>query len=233
MIQAKIRVFVYDEEFDDRFGDDCSPDEWYAMDGDGYFDGIVPIYSEAFESMGDMTLTEEQAKYLTKDGVRIVKACIRRYGKDLDRDELQQECLLTVVKAMQKYDPSRTEAKLSTYIWAAVHNRIKALVRQSHSAQAQYERYGRRPAWKIPLEKFIDPHFEEFEEWEERKSRLTWLDNAVETLSQEERVVIQLTRAGVYQEDIARVIAKGQSSVSRIKIRALEKLTKKLKDDIR
>ena len=88
----------------------------------------------------------------------------------------------------------------------------------------------------IPLDRFFDPRFEEFEEWDEQLARHTWFKDAIKDprtgLSEQERIVIQLTVAGFNQKDIGRVIGKGQSQVSRNKEHAMAKLKDKLKRDV-
>lgn len=229
-----MHFYMTDEDFTDEFGEFFSQDEWFSMCNEsGISEGLIPIYSEAYQRVESMAITEEQIEYLTTDGRNIVKACIKKFGKNLDQDDLEQECMLSVIRAMQLYDPSRTDAKLSTYIWAAVENKIKMLLRKTRTGQAHYERYGRRPAWMIPKEKFLDPSFEKFEEWDEYEGRRTWLARAIEGLPEGHRIVMQLTLAGVYQDNIGLVIGKGQSQVSRLKFSAVKILKRKLEEDIK
>lgn len=199
------------------------------------FTPYIPLYCEIYGRIdGDLELTEEQIKFLCKDGQKIVSACIKRYGNEsLDYDELRQECLITVVKALKLYDPSRSNVKVSTYVWKCCENRVKMALRQLRGGQEQYEIFGRRPAWMIPKEKFLDPSFEKFEEWDEYEGRRTWLSRAIEGLPEEHRIVMQLTLAGVYQDNIGLVIGKVQSQVSRLKLSAVKILKKKLEEDIK
>lgn len=200
----------------------------------GYFSGdggaYVPLYCDIYGRVdGDLALTDEQIKYLTKDGQRIAWACIKRYGcRGLDHEELHQECLIAIAKALKCYDPSRVETKLSTYIWVCCENRVKMALRKSSAGQAKYERYGRRPAWMIPLEKFRDPNMDGFEEWDLRRSRHEWLDKALNDpktgLTEQERMVIQLTGQGLPQIKIGLIIGLCQSDVSKRKSTAMAKL---------
>lgn len=232
------RCFVIDEDSANGFGGFGLPDEWFATELDNNcFGALTPIYSESYQKENDMSLTETQIEYLSTDGVKLVRACVKRLGGELDREELEQECLLAATYAMRRYDPSRVNTKLSTYIWTVVENRIRMALRHSRTGQARYERYGRRPAWMIPLDRFFDPRFEEFEEWDEQLARHTWFKDAIKDprtgLSEQERIVIQLTVAGFNQKDIGRVIGKGQSQVSRNKEHAMAKLKDKQKRDVR
>lgn len=111
------RCFVIDEDSANGFGGFGLPDEWFATELDNNcFGALTPIYSESYQKENDMSLTETQIEYLSTDGVKLVRACVKRLGGELDREELEQECLLAATYAMRRYDPSRVNTKLSTYI---------------------------------------------------------------------------------------------------------------------
>ena len=194
------------------------------------FTPYIPLYCEIYGRIdGDLELTEEQIKFLCNDGQKIVSACIKRYGnKSLDYDELRPECLIAVAKALKLYDPSRANVKVSTYVWKCCENRVKMALRQLRGGQEQYEIFGRRPAWMIPLEKFLDPNMDGFEEWDLHEARRSWLDKVIDEpatgLSDRERIVIRLTIAGFPQVHISQVVKVNQSCVSTTKTSAMTKI---------
>ena len=181
------------------------------------------------ETRGDLSLTEEQAEFLHEVTKRLIWACINRFNtKGIDPEELFQECLIAATKALNAYDPSRVDVKLSTFIWKCCENRIKMAVRQINSKNARSDRYGRRPTWMIKTEQISDSSMDQFEEWDLLRARKSWLDRAIDDpetgLTDQERIVMQLTIMEIPQAKIAPILGTVQSEVSKKKTSAMQKL---------
>lgn len=214
--------FDYEGKREADYGFCCS-----TAFGEGAY---LPIYGSILdETRGDLSLTEEQAEFLREGTKRLIWACINRFNtKGIEPEELFQECMIAAAKALNAYDPARVDVKLSSFIWACCENRIKMAVRQINGKNARTDRYCRRPAWMVKAEQISDSSMEQFEEWDLRKARRTWLDRAIndpETgLTDQERIVMQLTIMEIPQTKIGKIIGTAQSEVSKKKTSAMQKL---------
>lgn len=214
--------FDYEGKKEADYGFHCS-----TAYGEGAY---TPIHSSLFEEIrGDLSLTEEQSEFLREGTKRLIWACINRFNtKGIDSEELFQECLIAAAKALNAYDPSRVDVKLSSFIWRCCENRIKMAFRQINGKNALADRYGRRPAWMVKPEQVSDSSMEQFEDWDLRKARHTWLDRAIDDpetgLTDQERIVMQLTIMEIPQAKIAPILGTVQSEVSKKKTSAMQKL---------
>ena len=214
--------FDYEAKKEADYGFFCS-----TAYGEGAY---MPIYSGIFDEIkGDLSLTEELAEFLREGTNRLIWGCINRFNtKGIDSEELFQECMIAATKALNAYDPSRVDVKLSTFIWACCENRIKMAVRQINSKNARSDRYGRRPTWMIKTEQISDSSMDQFEEWDLLRARKSWLDRAIDDpetgLTDQERIVMQLTIMEIPQAKIGKIVGTAQSEVSKKKALAMEKL---------
>ena len=212
----------YEGKKESEYGFQCS-----TAYGEGAY---APIHSSVFDEIkGDLSLTEEQAEFLREGTNRLIWGCINRFNTTgIDSEELFQECMIAATKALNAYDPSRVDVKLSTFIWACCENRIKMAVRQINGRNVWHDRYGRRPTWMIKAEQISDSSMDQFEEWDLLRARKSWLDRAIDDpetgLTDQERIVMQLTIMEIPQAKIAPILGTVQSEVSKKKTSAMQKL---------
>lgn len=181
-----------------------------------------------------LILDEGQQEYLENDALTLIRACVRENGRGLDFQTLIQDCLIVAANALTKYDSSRIDTKLSTYIWKSCLNKIKMEWRKNSSYKAQVEQdtisfESSRLAYSF------DSTEEYLEEKEEHDQQIKWLNDAMQKpsvgLTRLEYTIISLTRQGFTQQEISREVKLSQSQVSIWKTAALQKLLAALELD--
>ena len=181
-----------------------------------------------------LILDEGQQEYLENDALTLIRACVRENGRGLDFQTLIQDCLIVAANALTKYDSSRIDTKLSTYIWKSCLNKIKMEWRKNSSYKAQVEQdtisfESSRLAYSF------DSTEEYLEEKEEHDQQIKWLNDAMQKpsvgLTSLECTIISLTRQGFTQHEISREVKLSQSQVSIWKTAALQKLLAALELD--
>lgn len=181
-----------------------------------------------------LILDEGQQEYLENDALTLIRACVRENGRGLDFQTLIQDCLIVAANALTKYDSSRIDTKLSTYIWKSCLNKIKMEWRKNSSYKAQVEQdtisfESSRLAYSF------DSTEEYLEEKEEHDQQIKWLNDAMQKpsvgLTRLECTIISLTRQGFTQHEISREVKLSQSQVSIWKTAALQKLLAALELD--
>lgn len=181
-----------------------------------------------------LILDEGQQEYLENDALTLIRACVRENGRGLDFQTLIQDCLIVAANALTKYDSSRIDTKLSTYIWKSCLNKIKMEWRKNSSYKAQVEQdtisfESSRLAYSF------DSTEEYLEEKEEHDQQIKWLNDAMQKpsvgLTRLECTIISLTRQGLTQQEISREVKLSQSQVSIWKTAALQKLLAALELD--
>lgn len=181
-----------------------------------------------------LILDEGQQEYLENDALTLIRACVRENGRGLDFQTLIQDCLIVAANALTKYDSSRIDTKLSTYIWKSCLNKIKMEWRKNSSYKAQVEQdtisfESSRLAYSF------DSTEEYLEEKEEHDQQIKWLNDAMQKpsvgLTRLECTIISLTRQGFTQQEISREVKLSQSQVSIWKTAALQKLLAALELD--
>lgn len=181
-----------------------------------------------------LILDEGQQEYLENDALTLIRACVRENGRGLDFQTLIQDCLIVAANALTKYDSSRIDTKLSTYIWKSCLNKIKMEWRKNSSYKAQVEQdtisfESSRLAYSF------DSTEEYLEEKEEHDQQIKWLNDAMQKpsvgLTRLDCTIISLTRQGFTQHEISREVKLSQSQVSIWKTAALQKLLAALELD--
>lgn len=197
------------------------------------------LYSEGFLSKKNQPfqLTVGMEQYLNTDGIKIIASCLREYGYGLNQDEMIQECLINVANALVTYDPSRVDCKLSSFVYTCCRNRIKMEWRKLSSEKSKVERH---TLSYEALDEQIAPETlimedEALEDSVIRKDRLAWLRDVLDRpdtdLSEDEQRIIELTRLGYTQTEIAKIVGVSQSQVSIKKNSAINKLSIVLQQD--
>lgn len=192
------------------------------------------IFSEDIcASYESLSLSPDMQMYLEHDATALIHKYMRLngYSYGLSYMAVLQECLIAAAKAMLRYDASKYNTKLETYIWIAIENCIKQETRRQRSQRAMQEQRD------IPFETGTFVYGPEYmDDIIERRSRRAWLDRAVsdpETgLDEDERQIIQLTRKGFVQSEIGKAIGCSQSVVSTKKTSAVQKLCAHLQDNM-
>ena len=66
---------------------------------------------------------------MATDGTRLVWAVIHKFGKGISMEDAYQESYIAVAHALAMYNPDRERTKKTTYVYQAVYNRIKMMIR--------------------------------------------------------------------------------------------------------
>ena len=193
--------------------------------GEALPDGVEPIYSESYGEPVTLELTEEQEKYLYENGRGIVRACIQKYGRCVDSEDLEQECMIEVTRAIKRFDPSRVDVKLSTLVWVYVRNRVLMACRHTQTDKYKHEEQT-LPEELLYALPYYETGYAEIERWDEREYYYAKLKKAMEKLPEKYRIVLQLTMAEFSQDQIGQVIGKSQSQVSRLKRGGIKRVQK-------
>lgn len=176
-------------------------------------------------------IEQEFNEYMQEDGKKIIWSIIHRCCGELDYEDAYQELSIALWKAMAAYNPDK-KVKKSTYIYQAVYNQIKMMLRDQSTAKRLINRQT-SPAEECPH--LHDPGFNMEEDVIEDmilKSRANALRWAIRNggLTDEEQKVIQLTLKDLYQKEIGVKLGCSQSHVSVVKVSALKKIKAALQD---
>ena len=193
--------------------------------GEALADGVEPIYSESYGEPVTLELTEEQEKYLYENGRGLVRACIQKYGWWVDSEDLEQECMIEVARAIKRFDPSRVDVKLSTLVWVYVRNRVLMACRHIQTDKHKYQE-DTLPEELLYSMPYYEAGYTEVERWDEREYYYAKLKKAMDKLPEKYRFVLQLTVSELSQDQIGLVIGKCQSQVSRLKRDGIKRIQK-------
>lgn len=96
-------------------------------------------------------------KYL-KDNKGLIESIVNRFNLDtskFSRDDLVQEASLATVRALGKFDSTKSRSKLSTYVYSAVHRSCRDFVRKNKH-DLKYTGYHQTQDWKAEKKVVIE-----------------------------------------------------------------------------
>lgn len=165
-------------------------------------------------------------EYMNSDGERIIWSVINLYGRTLDWEEAHQELSIALWKALCAYDPNKS-VKISTLVYQSVLNRLRMMLRASRTQKRFKEQTGRvdeKGFGELTDETVdIEADIEQAEILESRANALHWaIRNS--NLKEKERFVIIETLKETPQKEIGKMLGKGQSQISRLKMSAMKKI---------
>ena len=169
---------------------------------------------------------EELREFMDSDGNRLIWTFIHKYCRGLDPEDCWQECFIDVAKALAAYDPKISKAKKTTFVYQAIYNRCKMILRANATNNQELNR---EAASADNLSYIRDPVYDLEGDVIERitlDERTDSLLDAIEIadLTSEERFVIRMTLRDEPQVEIGKRINASQSHVSKIKSAAIEKI---------
>lgn len=174
---------------------------------------------------------QEFNAYLLSDGAKIIWSVIHRFGGGLDREEAYQELSIALWRALLAYTPEK-KVKISTYVYQAVYNQVKMLLR----ANSTEKRVAERQTDSVEEQKHLHNDEVDLEEQaledviqESRANALRWAIRNSD-LTKDEYIVIIRTLEDKAQIEIASEIGASQSHVSVLKARAISKIRETLLD---
>lgn len=175
---------------------------------------------------------EELQSYMASDGNKIIWSIIQHYAKGLDADDVYQECLIAVCKALATYDEDWPGTKKGTYVYQVVYNRVKMLIRHNTTCKRSFEREASSANEQLTLYIPSVSLEEEIIErvYEEDRGKALWYAIGSAGLTKDERSVILLTLDEVKQCDIGHQLGASQGQVSKLKKSAMWKIKKFLEE---
>ena len=84
--------------------------------------------------------SEELQEFMAADGTRLVWSAIHKFGKGISMEDAYQESCIAVAHALAMYDPTRERTKKTTYVYQAVYNQIKMMIRHDTTLKRTLER---------------------------------------------------------------------------------------------
>ena len=207
---------------------------------------MYALYSEQFMSINHETfqLTSDMETFLNTDGVNFIRLYLTsliKY-KELNLDEMIQECLIDVARALSGWDLSyeASKNKITSIVYVCCKNRVQMEYRKLHSEKSKttkravsYESLASIDEESIPGNLIF--HDEVLDDFIIYKDQLAWLREAIDRvdsdLSAKEHSIIKLTSLGYSQQEIAKMVGISQSHVSVKKHSAIRKLGAMLQRD--
>lgn len=142
-----------------------------------------------------------------------------------DEAELQGEALLTLLRAVEEFEPSRGvpfEAFVKEKVWEALLSFVRREAKRKRRERllSDFVGEGLRPPKGLP----VSP--------EEAVLRKVDMEKALEALPEREReVIVGLFYKGLTQGEVARRLGVSQSQVSKLKAKALRRLREFLEEE--
>lgn len=170
--------------------------------------------------------SEELQEFMATDGTRLVWAVIHKFGKGISMEDAYQESYIAVAHALAMYNPDRERTKKTTYVYQAVYNRIKMMIRHDTTLKRTFERNSTSAEVHVNVRDSNVMMEDDIIEKISMKDRANALHRAIREaeLSDEEMAVVHLTMANVAQTDIGNRIGSSQSHVSKLKKSAFRKI---------
>lgn len=170
--------------------------------------------------------SEELQEFMATDGTRLIWSVIHKFGKGISMEDAYQESCIAVAHALAMYDPTRERTKKTTYVYQAVYNQIKMMIRHDTTLKRTFERNSTSVEVHINVRDSVVTTEDDIIERISMEDRVNALRGAIREaeLSDDEMTVIRLTMADVAQTDIGNRIGSSQSHVSKLKKSAFRKI---------
>jgi len=181
------------------------------------------IMSEAFGKTQKFCPDATLADFLANGGKRLISACVWENARGLNFKDMVQECTITASYALQKYDTTRMDTKVTTYIWAACLNTIRMAYRRANSNKAQAVGSDVNIA-QVSVHNTEDRIIDSVDKTTKAELLRKAIDDPQTGLTDQENVIIKMTLDGVSQKEIGRTIGISQGEVSKRYNSALPKL---------
>ena len=165
-------------------------------------------------------------KFMKEYGNRLLNEFLSKHTIRMPYQEIKQEILIATARALEAYNETRMDTKLTSYIWVCWENALGMIYRKQTGLQATaFENL--TVSIEEAKDEIIDPISKVDEQlYIEYQNNLVYdTINSPETgLTQEEKDIIDMAIKGYSQKKIAKKIGCSQGKISKTYNRAINKI---------
>lgn len=170
-------------------------------------------------------------KFMNEGGWRLLGAFLQEEKPKLPMTELRHELLIATARALNAYDTSRVDCKLTTYVWESWRNVVKMAYRRGASLKekcaGEVASLGEEHEGIADTINYEDFVLDRIEKARRIQALRRVLDDST-VLTTREKTIIKLTLEGLPQKEIGKETGSSQSEVSKNYRKALAKLREAL-----